>query len=690
VLAVLIGLTAYTVVSVVLGLIFPHMAEETVLTYISVIFSIIIGEVIRRVERWKNEDPKFVKNLLNLYYIWKSETLLKENWPYDIDKKTFVDNFSFKQGGILSEKLQLEKAQNCLDFIKSDDFKVPVVCVGYYGMGKTTISKMLFTRLDVNTRFPIFISLSHKPLRRFLKNEDLNAQIVEEITSYENRNVSKSDRESLPRRVDKLARAGQILLVFDGIDEAICDSREDDLTQFIRFIFESKFPAFLTCRMEYRPFFDACHAVSPKDDSAKCIELCEWNDAQWKTYVDGLSNKHPSKGATITAFYNKIKNGTYGTLPGRPLFLKMLSDLEVNNKTEIVIEPDLSSNLAEIYYKFLKWKIQDDYDRKGGTKDLDRDLFEKDCFRLLKEIAVLEYTSPQGSVTLDAIRKIFANEKFIHLKEDYVIETLLRSTLFAVLRRTPNDSFSFSHKSFMEYLVAFKLAECILSAGGNQPKPHCDDTWNIFQTHEVSSHFLCEVERIALTNKLGERTDELLSSAFKEVVITEGIQLYSERFQEVLYYTGKLKLKSKELRDLLLLIIKNKDQYHPIYYRAAHIALSRIMGDNYCENYVLELFGDPIGFEKNREIQLRYYGKTTIRTVLKEDIDEYVSERNKSSIISLKILSYFTALTPMTDELSTLLVYLQQIRESAVRLGDNNIQLICDKISAWLENKTAA
>jgi hypothetical protein len=686
---VLAALIAYAIVSVVLAFFFPHIAQEIVMTYVGAIFVLMIGEAIQRVQRKK--DPELVKDQLISYYKQKSEALLKENWPYDIDEETFVRNFSFKYGGILSLTRQLEEMENCLDFIEKTNFTIPVLCVGYYGMGKTTISKILFRKLGVNTRrFPVYLSLSHRPLKPFL-NEGLGVQIADEVVSFENRNGSKLNRTSLALEIDKLIRDGRILLVFDGIDEAICDS-EEDLIQFIRFIFGRKFPTLLTCRMEYSPFFDACQTVNLKDDSATCIELCEWSDAQWKSYVNGLTSKYRSKGEAITTFYNKIKNGTYATLPGRPLFLKMLSDLEVNNKTGIVIERDLSSNLAEIYYKFLKWKIQDDYDRKGGThKNLDRTLFENECFRLLIKIAVLEYTSQQGSVALDEIRRTCAHEHFIHLTEEYVTQTLLRSTLFAILRRTTVDSFSFSHRSFMEYLVAYKLAECILPLDKSQYGPHCDDTWKVFQTHEVSSHFLCEVERVAVTNKLGEQTDESISSAFKEVVISERTSpMYSERFQEVLYYIGKLKLESKELRDLLLSIIKNKSQYDPIYYRAANIALSRILGNQYCENYVLELLRDPLAFETNKVIQLRYYGKTSIRSVLKKDIDEYISGRNESSIISLKILTYFTALTPSKDELPALLTYLQQIRSSASRLADRNIQLICEDISTSLVTTAAA
>jgi hypothetical protein len=654
-------------------------------------------------------DVYYPFDQLARYFYRKCGTFAEESWPYDIDEKAFVDNFDFVREGNLSSQARPESKEKCLQYISQEVTHGPVICVGCYGMGKTVLSKMLFKKWHISRSqvYPVYIALTHRHLKDFSGNalyrqmaDEVKPQLIEPNEGKEaSQSVDVFDEEKFMKNIRRMIDNRKMLLVLDGIDESV--SEREELLGFLKSIFAKNLMVFLTCRLEYRPFFDAYQALRLDKRPHAFIELCEWDKPQWKVYINGLLSQFPTKRKLIVSFSKKLKSETYATLPNRPLFLKMLSDLEINNETDISILPELSSNLAEIYFKFLKWKIRDDYNRKGGVYDFDLKKFEEECFFLLRDIAFLEYQSAfeqrDSQVTLKSIQKICSERKFVELSEEYIGKVLLRSSLFAILKRTIEDNFIFSHKSFMEFLVAFSLADSLFH-DSNPKKARCGEIWRCFQTHEVSRHFVNEVERVRATRKLDpEKGNEFLVNAFNEVVAERmrgDLKKYDERFQEVLYYIGKLEVGSPKLVKVLQRIVTNRNQFHPIYFRSASLSLSRILGDAYCERYVLYLIKDLKSkgrdFGLNQDIQIRYYGRATLRRILKEDIDEYISKRNLSSIISLKILTFFTAIPPTDEDYTSLKAYLDRVSSASLQQKHTNIQTVCKAISGMLNVKKKA
>lgn len=688
-------LLAYLVFDAAVSFYSVGLAVPLLVVLVGAVFTVFLLEAVAtaRTEESVQSTTVRLSELISLYYQRRSEAIMKETWPYDIDESTLVKNFYFRYGGVLSQNRQLETSEDCLSFIARHGLNPPVVCIGNYGMGKSTLSKIFFKSLGVSEdRDPVYISLRHKSVKDLVKDR-LAPAVVEEVAQYlpNGKHPKAPDQVTLTKGIEDLLDSGRLVLVLDGLDEAVLDA--DDLLEFVQEILRSKVPIFLTCRNEYRPFFDTCSALNVGDDSFLCIELSEWGKCQWETYADGLNSKYPSKGQSILGFHLKVLGGVYGTLPSRPLFLKMLSDLEINNETEIVIQESLSSNLAEVYYKFLKWKITDDYKKRSGVGKLDLEVFQEESFRLMEEVAILEYTS-DGPVTLEAIMDICSREKFIQLTKEYTKDILLRSSLFALLSRTElKSSFSFSHKSFMEYLVAYKLAKCISPENAGAFEAQCDATWKNFQTREVSHHFLNELERIRVTRNLTLAQMKVpISYAFRQAIAMDIGFPYSERLQQVLYYVGTLHVDSRELRELLLSVINNRKIYDPRYYRAASISLSRILGPQYCEDYVLGLLQDPTGpdFSLNRNIQLKYYGESSLRKTLKGEIDDFLRGTNQDSIISLKIMTYFTAPHSKKEDTGPLTTYLQEVRAAAASQGCWMIVSICDKTADLLRNRLDA
>ena len=642
------------------------------------------AEIIKEIKNRWSYDENYLTYLLKQYHQRKSEKFIEEEWPYDIDEKQFVNIFDLNYGSVTLRSNQSTNI-NCLSFIYDRILNGPIICVGYYGMGKTTISKMLFKKWIHfhESIFPIYINLTHRSLNEFY-GDNFMTQIVAEINKLILE--KKVNHEISKKEVYRLIKNKKLLIIFDGIDESRCERSE--LLDFLNFIFENNFYVFLTCRLEYHPFFNVYQALRIKKAHHLCIELCEWKNPQWEIYIAGLKSNYPEKIKLISSFKKQLIAGNFSTLPSRPLFLKMLSDLIINNETNILINPELSSNLAEIYYEFIKWKIKDDYNRKGGLYHFDLEEFEKECFLLLREIAFIEYKS-ENEITLESIQNVCHEKNLFHLSKKYIINILLESSLFSIVRRTQNIRFIFSHKSFMEYLMAFNLADCIFPQDLNPNNAICDEIWYYFQTYEIAHHFQNEIERIQITNKLNiEERNIFLFNAFKNVLynrIEDELLSHDKRFEEVLYYIGKFKIRDPKLVSILKQIVNNNEKYHANYFRTASVSLAMVIDEKYCERYVFYLIKDYMregeDFELNFIRQKRYYGETTLHKILKNDIDDYIFGRKLSPIISLKIFTYFTTKPTEQKNLPPMKNYLNQVYNAAIEYGHSNIQKICKELA---------
>jgi hypothetical protein len=646
----------------------------------------------------------YLHEILENYHSKQCRIFEEEPNPYVIDRKTFINNFGY---------LPFNK-ENCLDFIQQNIITHPIICRGYYGMGKTYISKILFTEWDHSTTniYPVYFNLRNKQLNNYINN-NLILEITNEIRKCLKNEFPISNSDSIVEAISVLIDSKEILLILDGIDEAKDFSK---LSNFLQNLFLKNYLVFLTTRIEFYQFFKEYSDLDIDKESHISLELGNWGDKQWKSYILGLNNKYElleksnkisvqelvEKKTQISKFYNNLKNGNYSELPTRPLFLKMLSDLELDNNTPYLIKEELRSNLAEIYYKFIKWKIQDDIDKnrllhREKYVKFYQNKFKEFNFLLLREIAFFEYANelsvPLGSILemWDDIKTNFPKEFFLKsITTEDVEDVFLNTTFYSILNKTGLNSheYEFSHKSFKEYLIANKLASCLFPKTEIVDDSYCNDSWQHFQTHEVSKFYIEEVERICyIRNFNEEQRNAFLVNAFRTVInrnMKKRLKKLDEEYQVVLYYIGQFKIRAPELIQLLKRIIKNKNKYDMIYYRTASISLSLIDGPEYCENYVLFLLEDKKQngdfYKQNQETQIKYYGMTTLRKVLKKDLDNYVNKTNLDNKISLKLMTFFTAIPIRKEELDGFKQFLNQILKAAEEQNHKNIQIICKKV----------
>jgi hypothetical protein len=278
--------------------------------------------------------------------------------------------------------------------------------------------------------------------------------------------------------------------------------------------------------------------------------------------------------------------------------------------------------------------------------------------------------------------------KFHLLNAKFVKRNLFGPTFFTIIRREDDTLFRFSHKSFCEYLVGFSLARRIFE--GSPEKAECGLAWNFYQTHEVSTHFQDEVRRLCY--RIPEQTKkEYLHTAFQKVFSELNDYLnYSERLEQALYYTGKFELNSPKILDVLKRIAVAPSKVHPVYYRTAHLSLSMAISVDYSMKYVEYLIesyhGNKEAFLLNSKIQIGYYGKANLHSVLSKDIDEFVDKGQLKGIIPLEVFSYFTCLPFDATEVTHSEEYLVKINKICAERGHVRMTKIMDETLPIMES----
>lgn len=665
-------------------------------------------------------------SLYGRYHKRKCHSFESEEWPYAIDKKEFVDAFDFKTGRFpLKERWGLVNSnKRVVPFIVEQLKEHPVFCVGYYGMGKTTISKFLFAEYGAYSQqeYPIFISLSNVRLSA-LNLTNWDAFVADKIYQDFKRLSKPLSKGAIDTNLTReyfkhFVNHNKIVLIFDGIDEATYN-KEESFGEFAELLKSLPCNYLLTSRMEFYAFFDEVGDRMGKFPHL-VIELLSWGETQWGKYVGNLYEKYPEKSDSIEHLEKALEKGEYGTLSERPLFLKMISDLELDNDNELEKElPRASrSNRAAVYHAYVRWKIKDEYKRKMRNQRAEKRYFRKESFWLFRYLADIEYEGsvPAGGAaellgrdlrdggtytyagfTMGEIERVCAG--FTVLNYDFVREHFLNSSFFSMIRRDvekeseeeKDELFRFSHKSFCEYLVGYNLANSIF--GGSPEEAECGRAWDFYQTHEVSTHFLDEMNRLYSAEDIEKGIQKpYLSKAFEKVLFAEhDLRNYSsERFEQVLYYTGKLKIESLRIFELLEKICSDPKEVHSIYYRTAHISLSLVKSVGYCVKYIeylVESFnGSKEAFKWNTDIQINYYGKANLRSALKKDVDKFINGGKLDGILPLEIFSYFVCLPFDAMDINSAREYLNLIKKMCEKREHTKMVKVINEMLPILES----
>lgn len=666
------------------------------------------------------EDKVLLSNVikkLNNYIVLKIQHFEDERPPYGIDMDLFVELFDYSTGSL--KKRHSMFSENCIESIIRNLETKAMFCIAYYGMGKTTIAKYIFSKIR-EPIIPIFIQLSRKPLNHFVDPiHSENSNYLANIVTNEVRSLIEMDdiqTETLRFYIELLLKKRQILLIFDGLDEA-ANNDADNIYILLEYLKKVNYCFLITCRLEFSPLFGITNPFLDQEHIA--FELHEWTKIQWEKYVNALAAVFQDKTDQIDIFKKELDLRSFGDIPERPLFLKMLSDLFILGENYSEVNNELKKNLGELYFRFITWKIREDINSRNiafkEAKSFIR-VEEEKVFLLFTRIAIRLYSISLelkeniliilDSFIHDEVSKVFkANNDAL-----YNIKLLIKQSSLLAVGIKPEKSdkienLTFTHQSFMEYLVAYDLADCVFNHS-NHRLSNCNATWSIYQRHEISAHFQTEVERRRiLLNKPAKKfsTDLHLKNAFENILSeTTDFSTYDERVEEVLYYTGKFKIKSNLIKDKLEQIISEKIESVNEYKRTAHLSLTLITANPiFTEAFVRKLI-DSYNNDKrlyciSREIDMRYYGPKSIRAKLYDHVKNYKRYGSLNKLNAYRIFIYFTSedIESISDY-KKLIGEIKQVKNYALRFYEKNLRraklhkgiaLICDEIKIILKKE---
>lgn len=631
--------------------------------------------------------------------------------PYRMDDEKFVDIFDLSHGENKKElpNEQDGRTQQLFGIIKKHGC---LFIEGTFGMGKSTIARHLFVH-SRKYEASIFINFHDKEV----PDVQASGSLIEWIFQNSEKMVRCARDKIIIQMAEEKLDEKKVLLIFDALDENKASQESSaEIKKFFKLLEELKWPSVVTCREEIGYFRDYIPKLIKYNgfDEACYIQLKPWQEKQWQCYFDHLetSAKNEDAQKKVEQFKTAFYGGTYSVngnaLRERPLFLAMLSGLVLGDPKETSrLKKGLESNLGEIYFKYIHFTIRNDLERKSrglneasaNETELSSEPFDK-WMETLEEAACKMYCGME--VVWDDLEKIGKRKG---IAPEHVKSYLGQTGAIGVLMRS--RPLEFAHQSFMEYLVAHRLAAGFFNG---DEESELSDAWSYFQTHEVYYHFKGadksggEIVRKAYSKEaISDPTlsalygNAKITNAFKEFLdeaSLEGLKYErgsqggnkSEKVEQVLYYAGVFRLKG--LSERLMELLENSEHLDPTFYRTISQSLSMMEEKTkFCSDYVLNvadkvLKGDFSLFENNLDIQRAYYGSSPddIRGKLEEHIESYkINEVPSDDIFPLRLFTYFTV-APLSEHDRKKLNELKRVKNNQEIMG------VVDKTFAVIES----
>lgn len=475
-----------------------------------------------------------------------------------------------------------------------------VFLVGNTGSGKTTVLTQIakhqaqcFRRISniqnmQSELFPIFVEL--KELSQNFDIEDI-IKWVSESWRYPHVDAMEEIKLALDR--------GQVLFLLDGLDEIVMSFSFRTLKRIFNALLgliQKNALVLLTCRKRYFETYQKSESdfFEENSDKIEIISFEDFDDSKIEGFVTGWCKKI-NKPDLIKYCQDTI----YGLreLAKTPLHAAMILDELCPMNPQIrssVLPPSL--NRPQLYKRYINRYIETGKIRLGE-----------------ENLALL------GNLT--KICEDYAYEKYQHgksLKED------CRETKIA---RTILDE-QLTHYSFIEYLVAKRLADNIENAGGPDPSPGSIKRLNETYFSDAVFNFLTEICE-------EEKYYSPLKVLYKNIKLPPQVRVnVGNTFRKA----GKGKISLEEYREVFQKILTNKEENLRVAGYAAENLYTRLEDEKGYELFfkLLEEKKSKGYFNKHNSVKEYDWVNLTGKFWGVEPYIEFVSE----SKISKKFFEY--------------------------------------------------
>ena len=330
--------------------------------------------------------------------------------------------------------------------------------LGEYGTGKTSFCRKFahdlakkYIENPLQNRIPILINL--RDYSKVMSVRQLITDLL--INEYGLRGVDYP-------LFEKMNTDGLFLLIFDGFDEmaqkVIFDDACSNFMKIAELANPNKSKVILTCRTEFFRTHQKEKEILLDIDKRKnfdIIYLKEFNDEQIKEFLQKrvpLMEMEKEKKHGWKYYYEKIQTiFDLKDLAKRPVLLDLITKYLPQ-----LVEKGEKINASTLYLT----TIHEELKRKltVGKTVIERE----DRLKLMKLLAVWMYNQDKLSVHYENIPELLDLKKHFDLKTRTDIEYHLNNFLTcSFLSRDTEGNYRFSHKSFVDLLVAWKFVDDI-------------------------------------------------------------------------------------------------------------------------------------------------------------------------------------------------------------------------------------
>src|SRR6266487_1769774 len=412
----------------------------------------------RTVAPERQDDPPLEK----VYIPLRAE---RRHYLYQADANTAVVAAT-KLAAVSLEKYKITWKGDLEQEVKcwlSDPSATRLAVLADYGSGKSTFCQHLAATLArdylaaqeherYQQRIPLIL-----PLRDFSRTPvDLKGYLVSYLKQY--CHVDNPDAEALM----KMAEAGLLLFLLDGFDEMSSRATNDtvaiNIEQFEQLANISQNKILLTTRPEY---FLTLRQEQQVLQAYPCLHLQPFDEEQIDLY---LQKRVPF----LKAYGDEpIKDWTYyrqlideihdlSDLARRPVLLEMI----VKTLPVLVAEGE-AVNRPNLYQRYLEGELE----RQIRKQRRDLRIKREKRFEIMERIAAELYRTHKAELTSKEIIKI--SKELLTPEQQEEMEGSLREIVTCSFLIRTGNKYRFSHQSFLEYLVALRLAKDVAN---NKPE----------------------------------------------------------------------------------------------------------------------------------------------------------------------------------------------------------------------------
>jgi hypothetical protein len=330
--------------------------------------------------------------------------------------------------------------------------------LGEYGTGKTSFCKkfihdlaLMYKKNPLKHRIPILINLSD--YSKVMGIRQLITDLL--INEYGLQGINFT-------LFEKMNNDGLLLLIFDGFDEmaqkVVFDTAFANFSRIAELARSKKSKIILTCRTEFFRTHEKEKEILLDIDERKnfdMVYITEFNDSQIKEFLKKRVHSielDREKKQGWQYYYEKIKETfDLSDLAKRPVLLDMIV-----RYLPMLIETKKEINASTLYLTAIGNEL------KRRLKIGKTIIRRVDRIKLMKLLATWMYNNNQFVIDYPSIPSLLNIKEHFELKTRIDIEYYLHDFLTcSFLNRDTKGNYKFSHRSFVDFLVAWKFVDDI-------------------------------------------------------------------------------------------------------------------------------------------------------------------------------------------------------------------------------------